>query len=79
MLPMASHCQPRLILAVPLGCQGPSHCLNTAMVYCVRLLKVTAAPFAKAGPQLALSTFETYHGALCDLLFKVTGVLQTPR
>lgn len=32
MLPMASHCRPRLILAVPLGCKGLSHCLNTAMV-----------------------------------------------
>lgn len=47
MLPMASHCQSRLILAVPLDCQGPSHCLNTEMVYCVHLLKVIAASFGK--------------------------------
>lgn len=65
---MASHCQPRLILPIPLCSQDPSRCLNTAMAYCVHLLRVTAAPFGNARPSWLCPRWRLTMG-LCAILF----------
>lgn len=69
MLPIAGHCQPRLILAVPLGCPG----LESLSEHSDGLLcpspEGDSSIIWQGGLQLAPSTVETHHGALCVLFF----------